>query len=93
MWALIAVGAHCAMSVATFLAYWRDKRAAARPGARRTPERTLHTLEALGGWPGGLAARRALRHKSAKRSFRAVSWLIILAHACAWAAFAWLTRG
>lgn len=92
-WAFIALGVYSVMSAATLGAYAADKRAASRPGARRTPERSLHTLEALGGWPGGLVARRALRHKSAKRRFRAVSWAIIVAHVSAWALVWRLAQG
>ncbi|QDU72593.1 DUF1294 domain-containing protein [Mucisphaera calidilacus] len=81
--ALLAV-----MSLITFLTYALDKRAATRQQFR-TPEATLHLLELLGGYPGGLLARRYLRHKSAKLSFRIVSWTIILIHAAL--IIAWVT--
>lgn len=58
-------------SLVSYVAYFRDKRAAAT-GARRTPERTLHLLDLAGGWPGALLAQRQFRHKTAKRSFQ---WL------------------
>lgn len=58
-----------AVNIVTFLAYWRDKRAAALD-MRRTPESTLHTLEVLGGWPAAWLAQITLRHKSRKPSFR-----------------------
>ena len=80
---------YAVMSAATFGAFWADKRRARR-AARRIPERTLHTMELLGGWPGALAARRVLRHKSVKRSYSLVLWLIVALHAAAWAAWAWL---
>ncbi|MHC4947226.1 MAG: DUF1294 domain-containing protein [Planctomycetota bacterium] len=85
---LVVLAAYAAMSAVAFAAFWRDKRAATR-GRRRTPEATLHLLELLGGWPGALAARRVLRHKSAKRSYAAVLWLVVLLHAAAWAGVAW----
>lgn len=73
----------CAIS---YLAYARDKSAALN-GRGRTPENTLHLLDLLGGWPGGLLAQRRLRHKSSKRSFQVVFWLTVLAHVVA---VAWL---
>ena len=60
----------------TFLVYAFDK-SAARKGARRTPESTLHLLSLIGGWPGAFAAQRILRHKSRKASFRFVFWLTV----------------
>ena len=74
LWATLAV------SVVSFLAYARDKSAAKR-GAWRTPEATLHLLDLLGGWPGGFAAQRLLRHKNAKLSFQVVYWLTVVLHA------------
>lgn len=56
-------------SAAAFVALGLDKLAAAR-GTRRVPERVLHTLELLGGWPGALVARRLFRHKTVKAAYR-----------------------
>lgn len=53
------------MSLTSFVAYGVDKRWAAI-GGRRVRERTLHLLGLLGGWPGGLVARRYFRHKTQK---------------------------
>jgi len=64
-------------SVIAFAAYGLDKRAA-RLGQRRTPERTLHIIELLGGWPGALLAQQLLRHKSSKPSFVAVFWFTVM---------------
>lgn len=71
---------HTILSLATFSAYGLDKRAARRPGVRRTPERTLHILALLGGWPGGLLAQRAFRHKRSKPRFMRVFWLTVALH-------------
>ena len=75
-WALIPM-VYLMMSLVTFIAYAVDKRAAVR-GAWRTPESTLHTLELLGGWPGAWLAQRLLRHKSVKKSFRIVFFVMVV---------------
>lgn len=61
------------VSLLTFLAYASDK-SAARKGAWRTSEQTLHLLALVGGWPGALIAQQMLRHKSSKTEFRSVFW-------------------
>lgn len=60
----------------TFAAYAMD-RSAARQGAWRTPEKTLHMLSLIGGWPGALLAQQWLRHKSSKAEFRSVFWVTV----------------
>lgn len=71
-----AWGAYSAMSMATFITYALDKRAAMRNGWR-VAENTLHMLALLCGWPGALLAQELLRHKSAKRAFRRLFWLTV----------------
>jgi len=66
--------------------YAVDKSAAKR-GARRTSENTLHWLSFIGGWPGGLIAQQTLRHKSKKRSFRLVFWMTVVLNL---GAFVWM---
>jgi uncharacterized membrane protein YsdA (DUF1294 family) len=70
-------------SVAAFIAFGVDKRAAQR-GRRRVPERALHALEFLGGVPGAWVAIVLLRHKSRKPQFLAITAAITLLHACLW---------
>lgn len=65
------------ISVVTFLAYAADK-SAARQGAWRTSEQTLHVLALVGGWPGAIVAQQLLRHKSSKAEFRLVFWGTVL---------------
>lgn len=90
-WLVGAIGVYAVMSVAAAALYALDKRRAVTGRGRRIPERTLHTIEALGGWPGAILTRRALRHKTSKASFLVVSWLIVTAHAGAWAVVVWAT--
>ena len=76
--------AYLGMSLAAFVAMGTDKRRARR-GGRRISERTLHTLEAFGGFPGSFAGQRTFRHKTRKRPYQAVFWLIVLLHTAFWA--------
>ncbi|HEX7646283.1 MAG TPA: DUF1294 domain-containing protein [Noviherbaspirillum sp.] len=80
---------YAVLSIAAFVAYAADK-SAARRGDRRTPERTLHLLALAGGWPGGMLARRMLRHKSRKPMFLFVLWASALLHVAALAWLGWL---
>jgi uncharacterized membrane protein YsdA (DUF1294 family)/cold shock CspA family protein len=70
-------GAYSAMSLATFIVYWGDKRAAQR-GSWRVAEGTLHALALFGGWPGALLGQELLRHKCAKARFRRLFWATVL---------------
>lgn len=70
-------GLYSALSMATFIVYALDKRAAAR-GEWRVAENTLHLLSLAGGWPGALLAQQTLRHKSTKASFRRVYWATVV---------------
>ena len=65
------------ISIFTWVAYHHDKQRA-KSGGWRVPESTLHLLELVGGWPAAFLAQRCLRHKSSKRSFKRVFWLIVL---------------
>lgn len=71
------------MSIVAIIAFALDKKAATE-GERRTPERTLHTIEALGGWPGALIALDLLKHKRQKTSYKVVLYLISALHVTAW---------
>ena len=75
-------------SFLSYLMYWTDKEAARR-GAQRIPESTLHLLDLLGGWPGALVAQQQFRHKTAKASFQFAFWCSVLANI---AIVAWLVR-
>jgi uncharacterized membrane protein YsdA (DUF1294 family) len=80
--------AYAGISVITALAFAKDKRAAIK-GRRRTPERTLHLLSGVGGWPGALVAMQLFRHKRRKRRFVWTVWLIAALHVSVWAGALW----
>jgi len=77
---------YIAVSLVTFVIYALDK-SAARSGAWRTQESTLHLLSLVGGWPGALIAQQKLRHKTKKQSFRSVFWVTVLLNC---GVFVWL---
>lgn len=66
-----------AINVVTLLLYGCDKIGARRRG-RRVPENVLHAFAFIGGTVGALAAQNLFRHKTAKRSFRIVFWVLVL---------------
>ena len=68
-----------AMSVVAFAAYGIDKEQARRAG-RRIPEKQLHVLAILGGWPGALLGQRVFRHKTRKTRFQLMFWLCVVVH-------------
>jgi uncharacterized membrane protein YsdA (DUF1294 family)/cold shock CspA family protein len=83
----VILGFYMVVSLMTFIAYAVDK-SAARKGAWRTQESTLHLLSLIGGWPGALVAQNKLRHKSRKASFRAVFRMTVLFNC---GVFVWMT--
>ena len=66
-------------SVAAFLMYGWDKRQAKTDGWR-VPEKRLHALAFLGGWPGALFGQSYFRHKTQKNEFRIMTWLAAAVH-------------
>lgn len=86
LWTLAALAA---VNVATLWSYAADKNAA-RSGAWRTPEKKLHLLAVLGGWPAAWLAQQNMRHKSRKTAFRTVYWFTVVLN-CAVLAL-WLLR-
>ena len=82
----IVVAAYLLTSVVSFVLYAIDK-SAAKNGGWRTSEGTLHLFDLVGGWPGGLLAQRALRHKTTKQSFQSVYWIFVV---CNLGALLWL---
>ncbi|MEL4317810.1 DUF1294 domain-containing protein [Leifsonia sp. YIM 134122] len=85
-WAGVVYGI---VGVVTFIAYWRDKRAA-RAARWRVSESTLLTLGLFCGWPGAIAAQQLLRHKTTKRSFRSAFWFTVAINIMFFVAVAWV---
>jgi uncharacterized membrane protein YsdA (DUF1294 family) len=82
-WYVLAyLGLTLLASLASFVAYGLDKRAA-RKERPRISERTLHGLSLAGGWPGAVIASRVFHHKTVKLSFRMLNWSIVALHVTA----------
>lgn len=64
-------------SLATYIQLLRDKKKAQNE-QWRISEASLHILELLGGWPGSFLAQKRFRHKTAKVSYQAIFWTIIV---------------
>ena len=72
---LLVLGAwYLLMSLIAFSTFGYDKHSA-RKQRPRVPEKTLHLLELLGGFPGAFLAITLFRHKSSKPSFLLISAL------------------
>jgi uncharacterized membrane protein YsdA (DUF1294 family)/cold shock CspA family protein len=82
------LGLSAFMSVLLYAMYAADK-SAAKAGRWRTSEASLHLVALLGGWPGGLIARHALRHKTIKQPFRFVFWCTVVLNCLVLVAIAW----
>ena len=67
------------VSPVSFFVYAWDKRQAKLNGWR-VPEKTLHSLDAIGGWPGGFLAQNIFRHKTRKLPFQIKFWLTVVTH-------------
>ena len=74
------------MSIVCFAAYALDKWKAKKEKSR-IPEKVLHLLELLFGWPGALLAQRLVRHKNRKVKFQMVFWGIVILHILGWMAY------
>lgn len=73
---------YLAVSITTYGVYRLDK-SATQVGGKRMPERILHLLSLLGGWPGALIAQQFGRHKSNRARFRRVFWGTVVVNSLA----------
>jgi uncharacterized membrane protein YsdA (DUF1294 family) len=69
LWPSLVPAVMTLASLVTLGLYALDKSAAVR-GRQRVRESTLHLWSLAGGWPGALAGRSLLRHKTRKQPFR-----------------------
>lgn len=67
------------LSAISFVLYGWDKRQAQNDGWR-VPEKNLHLVSLLGGWPGALAGQKFFRHKTQKQSFQLTYWFTVILH-------------
>ena len=75
---LVFVVYHLAcINLVAFGAYGVDKRAAVR-GSWRIPEADLHALEFMGGWIGAFIAQKVFHHKTRKKSYQIMFWLMLI---------------
>lgn len=84
LWVLVG---YLILGGVTFFVYLFDKRRAQTQGAR-VPERQLHLLALLGGWPGAWLAQRYIRHKNRKVAFQRRFRATVVLH-CVLALFVW----
>jgi uncharacterized membrane protein YsdA (DUF1294 family) len=71
------------LSIISFSIYGFDKYRATNSGWR-IRENLLHTMDLLGGWPGGFGAQYFFRHKTRKVSFQIIFWASVLIHDYFW---------
>jgi len=72
-----AVGYLFVIQLGTFFQMRRDK-VKAMSGEWRISESILHTLELIGGWPASFIAQRKYRHKTSKKRYQFIFWLVVL---------------
>jgi uncharacterized membrane protein YsdA (DUF1294 family) len=65
------------VSVASFFTYGYDKSVAGH-NVTRVPEVVLHLLTAVGGTIGSFAGMRIFHHKTQKKSFQLIFWVIVI---------------
>lgn len=87
----IVIG-YALMSLLSAALYGFDK-LAAQGDAPRTPESTLHVIDLIGGWPGGLIAQQLFRHKRNKPPFMVAFAGTVAPHLALWVFVAYQTRG
>jgi len=67
-----------------------DKRRAIKQ-RRRISERSLHSMELVGGWPGAVMMTRAIKHKTSKASYMWTLYAIGAFHIIGWVLLLWFS--
>ncbi len=83
------IGWYFAISLATYLLYAHDKKAA-QNGDWRVQEASLHKLAFAGGWVGAAFAHWLLHHKSTKPEFRRAFYLTVMGNLLALAIISYI---
>jgi uncharacterized membrane protein YsdA (DUF1294 family) len=80
---------YAVMSLVSAAMHAVDKRRAIKE-RRRIPEKSLHSMELIGGWPGALMMTRLVKHKVSKPSYMWTLYAIVALHAVGWMALLWI---
>ena len=76
------------INLLTFFFYGYDKKFS-RTSYFRIPESILHSLAICGAAPGGLVGQMVFRHKTMKKSFQIVYWVIVIVQMIILSLFPW----
>ena len=68
-----------AINLTTLVLYLYDKIISGSKKLTRVPELVLHILALLGGSPTALISQKIFHHKTSKKKFQIIYWLIVLA--------------
>ena len=74
---LVVTAIYITVSLLTFIIYAKDKHASIKKNWR-VPEKTLHLLSLLCGWPGAILAQVGFRHKTKKIRFQCLFVVTII---------------
>lgn len=77
------------MSIISALMHLWDKHQAIQH-RWRVKEKTLHSVELMGGWPGAWLMIRSINHKVSKRSYMRVLYAIAIGHLALWLFLLWI---
>lgn len=65
------------VNILTYFLFWKDKMTAGT-GGWRVPEATLLIFTLIGGTPAAIFAKKSLRHKTKKKSFKSKFFVILI---------------